>query len=169
MLSTCVVLGGIWVLVAYYINFLKGNDSVSYMQHELWLGFPMPYRVASAVIQVLSAIAFLVTVVLLLVHPPTQGILQDSLLVTPLLMLGFLAASGVWAFANIDQRPLSFASLFVGSVCCIVLLAGLAEDDMSAQPAVSTIKVFAWALLCVTTVLLDGVAYSGRLLRGTRT
>lgn len=171
-LSASVILGGVWVLYSYWLNFFAKNNSkqLSYTRHDAWIGFPMGYRYYCIVLQVLAALGFCATIILCLRSPPTAGFLADSCVVFPFLMTSFLVASGAWAyFVKSEGDPTvlpSFLCLVVAAVSSVLILGGLAEDSLSGNE--NYWKIIAWSFLCLTTVLFDGVAYAARLVRGTR-
>ena len=138
------LIGGICVLLSYYICFFKLFKPQNYIKHDVWLDMPETYRYAAVVFQVCAVIGFLRLFVFLITNTPEKGILSHTACIIILL---FLVASAIWPIAlYYKQKSITVICLLVAAVSCILLLVGCVESKV---PLDVMLSAFALNIVCV--------------------
>ena len=150
---------GISVLLSYYI-ILGKIHSDSYFSHPLWFGINSDITKMLTIFQIFAAIGFIIGVVAWFKTPPKTGIMANEYVLFTTICLFFLSSTS-WSFAVYYKVEwLVILSLIITSICSILLLAGSIED-VDAKWYI----VLGFMLLCITTVLGDGVLWNANYIK----
>jgi hypothetical protein len=148
------------VLISYYV-YLKSDKG--YFDHPFWFGAPMKIVKILLLFQILTIFGFIMAVGSMLTTPPTTGFLGEPNNLFYVLTLFFVSAI-VWPIATYYKNGwLSVFSVIFTAIASILLLAGSIEED-NPMP----LRVFGLLLLCITTVLGDGVLWNANYIRKNR-
>ena len=147
---------GISVLLSYYI-ILGKIHSDSYFSHPLWFGINSDI---TKMLTIFAAIGFIIGVVAWFKTPPITGIMSNEYVLFTTICLFFLSST-FWSFAVYYKVEwLVILSLIITAICSILLLAGSIED-IDAKWYI----VLGFMLLCITTVLGDGVLWNANYIK----
>jgi hypothetical protein len=150
---------GISVLLSYYI-ILGKIDSNSYFTHPLWFGINSDITKMLSIFQIFAAIGFIIGVVAWFKTPPSTGIMSNEYVLFTTICLFFIS-SIVWTVSVYYKVEwLVILSLIITAICSILLLAGSVEDIHA-----KWYIVLGFMLLCITTVLGDGVLWNANYIK----
>ena len=151
---------GILVLVSYYFYLIKDSNS-GYINHPFWFGISPNIVKILIVFQIFAVIGFLTTIISYLIFPPTSGILKGNNLFIFLCM--FLISAAIWPIATYYKiHWLVVLSLIITAISSILLLAGTIEEK---EEDIKWYKVLGILLLCLVTVLSDGVLWNANYIK----
>jgi hypothetical protein len=151
------VLFGLLVLTSYYIVFAKLVTG-SYLKHKFWLGINTSTISVLFFFQILAACGFIASSTTWIVDPPTTGVMGNNVYALPVTISVLLITAIIWPFATYYKIPwLTVLSLIGTAASSIVLLAGAIEEDNPRWWV-----VLGWMLLCLVTVLGDGVVWNAK-------
>jgi hypothetical protein len=154
------LVGGICVLLSYYICFFKLFKPQNYVHHDMWLDMPESYRYTAIVFQILAIVGFFRLFIFLMTHFPTDGILSYfHSHFTWCIMLLFLIPSIIWPISvYYKQKIISCTCLIIVAIACILFLAGSVETK---APLDVMLGAFFLSIVCV---LQDAVMWNATYL-----
>ena len=148
------------VLISYYFYLIKGSTT-GFINHPFWFGISPSIIKMLMVFQILAVIGFLTTIITWINYPPKQGIMYGNNLFYTLSL--FLISAAIWPVAtHYKMHFLSVSSILFTAFASILLLAGTIEER---KEDIKWYKVLGMLLLCLVTVLADGVLWNANYIK----